>query len=146
MVRVGILNESVTISESDGNVRIYIAFLEPAQISANISVEVEAATLSDSAIGKILYFTSLTTHVLFLPICFTPGGSDYNATRRNFTLQGGGREVYALDIPIIDDNIVENSERFQVMISSLSNDIILDPTVATILISDDDSMWLINAR
>lgn len=76
--QIGIFNESVTVDESVGSIRILVGFISPAQVSADIAVNISFSTEDNSAMGKsqvhqpvskefILLFLSL---ILSRPLSF----------------------------------------------------------------------------
>ena len=89
--------------------------------------------------------TYSTTH-LILSLSYS-ALSDYNGTFMTITLRGGGEEVLEIMIPIIDDNIVEQTESFtlQFIVNGDSGNIQLyQPSMATIQVIDDDSKCTIS--
>ena len=50
--QIGILNETVTVDESVGSVRILVGFISPAQVSADIAVSISFSTGDNSAMGE----------------------------------------------------------------------------------------------
>ena len=80
---------------------------------------------------------------------FLPAGSDYMETEMSFLLQGGGGEMFEIEIPILDDDVIEtpNRENFTANIVVSANvPLSLGPTVATVTIIDDDGKHLYEAR
>ena len=49
---VGIVNQTSTVVESQGIARIYVAFLEPDEISPDIAVNITFSTQDNAAIGE----------------------------------------------------------------------------------------------
>ena len=71
------------------------------------------------------------------------GNADYNSGPYNVTFPAGVTSV-SFDVTIIDDNILELNEQFDLTIisSSLPNGFTVDnPSQATVTIIDDDSEY-----
>ena len=76
---------------------------------------------------------------------FTSDGADYNQTVRNITFISGlgkGHDIN-ISIPITEDNIAENNEKFIVGLSLIfpSFNVRVDPGRAIVNITDDDSKY-----
>ena len=78
-------------------------------------------------------------------VFFTSDGADYNRTVRNITFISGLGETYAITIPIpiTNDNIAENNEKFivELCLISPSFNVRVDPGRAIVNITDDDSKY-----
>ena len=86
------------------------------------------------ALQKVTHTTALLQplHICNSLSLFSPltAGQDYNATEETFTLQGGIRELFSVNIPILDDGIDEFLETFMTRIAAadtLPPMIYLDP-------------------
>ena len=78
-------------------------------------------------------------------VFFTSDGADYIETFRNITFISGlgkGHDIN-ISIPITNDNIEENNEKFIVGLSLItpSFNVRVHPGRATVLITDDDSKY-----
>jgi len=75
----------------------------------------------------------------------TGGGVDYNSGPYTVTFVAG-QTCIPFDVPINDDNILENTEMFTLTIdsSTLPNHFTVgDPGQATVSIMDSDSEWIV---
>ena len=79
-------------------------------------------------------------HVLsFLP----PAPSDYTSVTMELTFNAGNTNQTVM-IPIVGDNVVENTESFIVSLTTGDSAVNLNPQTTTVTIQDDDSKhWCI---
>ena len=76
---------------------------------------------------------------IILYFIFITASSDYNAVEGNLlTFTPGVNVLCTTEIPIIDDNVLEDNQTFNVVLSTADSDILLDPSSATITIVDND--------
>ena len=76
-------------------------------------------------------------------MCNLTGGIDYKF-EKNYVIFNAGKTNIILRNPVIDDDIVESDEYFNLTIKppSLSTGVIVgDPGQTTVTIVDDDSEW-----
>ena len=72
----------------------------------------------------------------FLPLyCFSTAGEDYQSTTTNFTLDSSTPVLLCVYIPILDDGILEETENFSVILSSMDSNA---TSAATVSIADND--------
>ena len=69
----------------------------------------------------------------FLP----PASSDYTTVSVDLTFNSG-TTTQTVMIPIIGDNMVENTESFTVSLTSADSAVILNPSTTTVTVQDDD--------
>ncbi|MFT7238521.1 MAG: gliding motility-associated-like protein, partial [Cyclobacteriaceae bacterium] len=69
-------------------------------------------------------------------------GQDFTAISGSVTIPAG-KNMVAVDIPIIDDNVVETTEFFQLLLTSVSNNAVLGDPEASIRIYDNDGISVI---
>ena len=61
---IGLRNESFVVTEADGSIMVYVEFLEPDEISADIVVNATLSTMDDSAFGMQSMLADMyTSHV-----------------------------------------------------------------------------------
>ena len=68
-------------------------------------------------------------------------GMDYTPVSRNMTFNAD-LTIQVVEVPIIDDHIVEHSEIINLTLVSTDSDVILNPPTSTITIEDVDSKLL----
>ena len=66
---------------------------------------------------------------------------DYTSVSRNLTFNAG-LILQVVEVPIIDDYIVEHSEIINLTLVSTESAVILNPSTSTITIEDVDSKFL----
>ena len=66
---------------------------------------------------------------------------DYTSVSRNLTFNAG-LILQVVEVPIIDDHIVEHSEIINLTLVSTESAVILNPSTSTITIEDVDSKFL----
>ena len=66
-------------------------------------------------------------------------GMDYTPVSKNLTFNGDFT-IQVVEVPIIDDHIVEHSEIINLTLVSTDSAVILNPSTSTITIEDVDSM------
>ena len=65
-------------------------------------------------------------------------GMDYAAVSRNLTFNAD-LTIQVVEVPILDDRIVEHSEIINLTLVSTDYDVALNPSTSTIIIEDVDS-------
>ena len=65
-------------------------------------------------------------------------GMDYAAVSRNLTFNADFT-IQVVEVPILDDRIVEHSEIINLTLVSTDSDVALNPSTSTIIIEDVDS-------
>lgn len=76
-----------------------------------------------------------------IPACLFPAdGADYTSSMLLFNVSAGSTRACD-DVDIMDDDIVENMEKFEVILSPIVSPLIMlgDTTKANVTIFDDDS-------
>ena len=69
-------------------------------------------------------------------------GTDYTSLSRNLTFNVTAT-TQVVEVPIIDDHVVENSEVINLTLVSTDSAVVLSPSTSTITIEDVDSkLWL----
>ena len=68
-------------------------------------------------------------------------GMDYTLVSRSLTFNAD-LTIQVVDVPIIDDHVVENSENINLTLVSADSAVILNPSTSTITIKDVDSKLL----
>ena len=66
---------------------------------------------------------------------------DYTPVSKNLTFNAD-LTIQVVEVPIIDDHIVEHSEIINLTLVSADSAVILNPSTSTITIEDVDSKWL----
>ena len=77
----------------------------------------------------------------WLYIYLYAAGIDYTPVSRSLTFNAATTSQM-VEVPIIDDNIVEHSEIINLSLVSTDSAVILNPSTSTITIEDVDSKWL----
>ena len=102
-------------------------------------VKVTLSTLDDTARGTsaqcliCMDHCSLCTYILMYA-----AGIDYTPVSRNLTFNAD-LTIQVVEVPIIDDHIVEHSEIINLTLVSTDSAVILNPSTSTITIEDVDS-------
>jgi hypothetical protein len=110
-VTIGLERTSTTVSEDDGTVEVCASVQGPVELQR--SVRVVLSTLPGSALAGLDY-TSVVETLMF----------DATNTRR------------CLDVPITDDDVLENDEDFLVELTTPEPDVNLMPDIGVITIED----------
>ena len=74
----------------------------------------------------------------FFHLSISTAGTDYTSLSRNLTFNVTVT-TQMVEVPIIDDHIVENSEVINLILVSTDSAVILNPSTSTITIEDVDS-------
>ena len=77
----------------------------------------------------------------FFNLSMSTAGTDYTSLSRNLTFNVTVT-TQMVEVPIIDDHIVENSEVINLTLVSTDSAVILSPSTSTITIEDVDSKLL----
>ena len=83
----------------------------------------------------------LNLHGLFTYVLMHAAGMDYAPVSRNLTFNADFT-IQVVEVPIVDDHIVEHSEIINLTLVSTDSAVILNPSTSTITIKDVDSKWL----
>ena len=76
-------------------------------------------------------------------LCFLVAPNDYTALSRTITLNSTTTSVHLM-IPIVDDNLCEPDERFEIMLSSRNNKCVVTSSLVPVLIIDNDGKSPVN--
>ena len=68
-------------------------------------------------------------------------GSDYTAVAMTVTFQAGD-DTATVEVTILDDTIIEESEIFTASLSTTESNVMLGDDIATITILDDDGKFM----
>ena len=85
-----------------------------------------------------LHGSMLTTYFIYA------AGMDYAPVSRNLMTFNAVVTTQVVELYIIDDDIVEHSEAFNLTLRSTDSAVILNPSTSTIIIEDEDSKLLCN--
>ena len=108
-------NDAITVNEADGTATINVL------LTGNVQG------------GFTLDFDSADNTAL--------AGSDYTAVSGTLTFVGNDGETHPITVPIIDDNVIEPTERLLIDLSNLSTALIaINDTQATVDIIDNDNI------
>ena len=102
-------------------------------------VKVTLSTLDDTARGTSAQCLICMDHYLLCTyILMYAAGIDYTPVSRNLTFNAD-LTIQVVEVPIIDDHIVEHSESINLTLVSTDSAVILNPSTSTITIEDVDS-------
>ncbi|NKI33327.1 Calx-beta domain-containing protein [Croceivirga thetidis] len=108
-------NDAITVNEADGTATVNVLLTGNVQGGFTI----DFASADDSALA----------------------GSDYAAVTGTLTFIGNDGEIRPITIPIIDDNVIEPTERLLIDLSNLSTTLIaINDSQATVDILDNDNI------
>jgi hypothetical protein len=116
-----------------------IARIRPANGAATLS-------LDESAAGTTADVEVVLDHASLLPVRLhlatvdgtATGGADYTAVSQDLTFNPGDALVRVVSLQVIDDNLLEDPESFEVVLTGLANAIIGDDDRLDCAIADDD--------
>ena len=101
-------------------------------------VVVTVQTMDGTATGGTACYTqTLQLDVLFMFIIFSPAPSDYTSVTMDLTFNADNT-TRAVMIPIIGDNVVENTKSFTVSLTTVDSAVTLGQSTTTVNILDDD--------
>ena len=66
-----------------------------------------------------------------------PAPDDYTSVSQDLTFQPGS-ERQCVEVPIVNDDDLENEEQFSVTITTEEDRVTLEPDSTTVIITDDD--------
>ena len=70
----------------------------------------------------------------------TTGGADYIPVNRDLVFDSTTNQ-FMMPVTIIDDDLLEPTERFQLTLATLDGDVMLNPDRADVDILDNDRKW-----
>ena len=132
-INIGLEMQDYTVPEEGGTVEVCVV-VTGGTLSETVTVTLE--TFQDSAIGKCFQLQILSANQSIF-IHSPTDGEDYDGTVVQLMFNATVRRSCA-DIPITDDPLVEQMERFNVSISTDNPDIIPDPPTGVVTIVDND--------
>ena len=135
MVTIG-FSETYSVHEDAGGVNIVVLVL---MNSLARDVMVTLSTLDNTARGRFAHCLTCIDHYrLFTYIFLYAAGMDYTPVSRNLTFNAAVT-TQVVEVPIIDDDIVEHSEIINLTLVSTDSAVILNQSTSTITIEDVNS-------
>ena len=133
------------VNEGDGTAQVCMEIIAGSAPSPAITIDIDTSDIA--AVGKFVILLLITVICLNMdsfpstaPDDYTSGG--YSVT---FAANAGAGTQACTNIPIIDDNCVENAEGFRLSASSTDNRVSFPSgTSASVLITDNDSEDRVN--
>ena len=138
VVTIG-FNRFYSVSEDAGSISIVVLVLMNCLAR---DVVVTLSTLDDTARGRFAQcLTCMNHYYLCTYTLMYAAGMDYTSVSRNLTFNAD-LTIQVVEVPIVDDHIVEQSEIINLTLVSTDSAVILNPSTSTITIEDVDSKSL----
>ena len=135
MVTIG-FNGTYSVREDVGGISIVVFALIN---SLARDVVVTPSTLDNTARGRFAHCLNCRDRYwLFTYIVLHAAGMDYTHVSRSLTFNAS-ITTQMVEVPIVDDHIVEHSEIINLTLVSTDSAVILNPSTSTITIEDVDS-------
>ncbi|WP_299431463.1 Calx-beta domain-containing protein [uncultured Maribacter sp.] len=128
---ISVITDTVTIQDDD-----------------TATLTIEDVTVNEDVVGGNLVFTvtldnavdgGTTVSYTFLNGTATGGGVDYTGVANSVTFAGTASETETIEVPIVDDTELEESETFTIRLSGATNGVLIGGGTATGTIGDDDN-------
>ena len=123
------------MSESDDSVVLTVRVLMGTLMK---SVTVNFTTEDISAIGLLNLYLYILATIYYI---YYTAGSDYSPIGPLSLTFDESTDSIEVTVPIIEDNIAEDIESFNGLLSTSENSVVLDPSLAIIQIEDNDSKF-----
>ena len=136
-ITVAFNQSTYNVTENSGIIQLFLVLSSPSSINETVQLITNNVDTDNSAIGMInncMCEYNMCIHIT--------GGVDYNSGPYTVTFPIGST-IASFDITIIDDNVFEFDEIFNVSIISITNGPIAGtPTVVTVTIIDTTSKYI----
>ena len=146
VIVIGLVNTSLSVNESDGDVLICAKVENVIQI--NFTGSVEAIFITDLTTQGMLPCPLVYLLLMIWHLCPYAVGADFSAISQVFIFdiqyaQVDGQltgEQQCITVSISDDAVHENDEMFSIFLRSTDPNIRLNPEFTNVTIIDDDGM------
>ena len=130
VVTVGFELTNYTVLESDAAANVCVVFIGGIERMFDVMIFTPDTSSGKQSLHSCILWSSILSNI--------PHSLDYSLIPESIIFSPGMTEPQCQSISITDDSILENDEVFVVALSSMDEDVILNPSNTSITILDDD--------